>query len=67
MRSFGKNHQENPKSGGFLLLQIESCPYEEMGEYNGIVFIPSPDDIIEGKLNMSIWASFLYDFSSFVF
>ena len=67
MKNSAQNHQDSPKSGVHLFIQIESCPYEEMGEYNGIAFIPSPDEIIEGKFYVSKWAFFIYVFSSFVF
>ena len=67
MRNSAQNHQDSPKSGANLFIQIESCLYEEMGEYNGIAFIPSPDDVIEAKFYVSKWASFIYVFSSFVF
>ena len=53
MRNSAQNHQDSPKSGVHLFIQIESCQYEEMGEYNGIAFIPSPDEIIEGKFYVS--------------
>ena len=53
MRNSAQNHQDSPKSGANLFIQIESCPYEEMGEYNGIAFIPSPEDVIEAKFYVS--------------